>query len=88
MRIHELKTETKYFEEHLNGNKNFEVRFNDRSFKKDDILVLSEYNDGIYTGRQLYVQVTYILDNPNYCKDGYVIMSTIHLKILDGIVKQ
>jgi len=87
MRIHELKTDPQYFEEQLQGNKNFEVRLNDRNFQNGDVLVLSEYKDNKYTGRQIYVQVTYILDNPNYCKDGYVIMSTKRLVIDDGLVK-
>jgi ASC-1-like (ASCH) protein len=87
MRIHELKTDSQYFEEQLQGNKNFEVRLNDRNFQNGDVLVLSEYKDNEYTGRQLYVQVTYILDSPNYCKDGYVIMSTKRLVIDDGLVK-
>ena len=87
MRIHELKTDSQYFEEQLQGNKNFEVRLNDRNFQNGDVLVLSEYKDNEYTGRQSYVQVTYILDSPNYCKDGYVIMSTKRLVIDDGLVK-
>ncbi|HGS9342764.1 DUF3850 domain-containing protein [Clostridioides difficile] len=32
--IHELKILPQYFKEVVNGNKNFEVRKNDRSFKK------------------------------------------------------
>lgn len=88
MKIHELKTAPKYFEEQLNGNKNFEVRLNDRDFQNDDILVLSEYEEGKYTGRQIYVQISYILDCSEYCKEDYVIMSTKHLKIENGLVKQ
>lgn len=87
MRIHELKTDPQYFEEQLQGNKNFEVRLNDRNFQNGDVLVLSEYKDNKYTGRQIYVQVTYILDNSNYCKDGYVIMSTVHLKVSDELIR-
>lgn len=28
-----------------------------------------------YTGREITCEVTYILDDPAYCKEGYVIMS-------------
>lgn len=83
MRIHELKTEPKYFEEQLNRNKNFEVRLNDRDYKTGDILVLCEYKDGKYTRNQLFVRVTFILNDPQYCKDGYVIMSTKRLKVVE-----
>jgi len=76
MKIHELKTDPEYFQAQLSGIKNFEVRLNDRDFQSNDTLVLSECVDGKYTGRQICLRITFILDDPQYCKDGYVIMST------------
>jgi|GEM_PF-1916827 len=43
MRVHELKLDTKYFEEVKNGTKNFEIRNNDRDFKMDDVLELKAF---------------------------------------------
>ncbi|MES2287302.1 MAG: DUF3850 domain-containing protein [Bacteroidota bacterium] len=74
---HELKTLDKYYRAVLQGAKNFEIRFNDRNFKVNDILLLKEIDkDGNYTGRQLYRIVTYILkDAVEYgLKEGFVIL--------------
>lgn len=72
MKIHELKTLPEYFEAMDNGAKPFEVRFNDRDFKVGDRLCLREYSDGGYTGRVLHRKISYVLDAPAYCKEGFV----------------
>lgn len=41
---HTLKTIQPYFGEVESGNKNFEVRKDDRNFQKGDILFLQEYD--------------------------------------------
>lgn len=69
--IHELKIKQKYLEEIVQNIKTFEVRFNDRNFKINDILILKS----ISTNDYLLCEVIYILNDNNYCKDGYVIMS-------------
>ena len=38
--IHELKIDTEYFREIANGNKLFEIRYNDRGYQKGDIVHL------------------------------------------------
>lgn len=80
MRIHEIKCRNEYFEEVILGNKRFTVRKNDRDYQVGDLLAVNEItidhdlpnSAGIYTGRCCLVKVTYILDNPAYCKDGFV----------------
>jgi len=72
---HDLKILPEYFEAIENGEKTFEVRFNDRNFAKGDVLHLREHDADGYTGRAVTAEVTYLLDNPNYCKEGYVIMA-------------
>lgn len=42
--IHELKIKPKFFQDIINGIKNFEIRKNDRMFRIGDILVLSEFD--------------------------------------------
>ena len=79
-RTHELKIAPQYFREIANGNKPFEVRRNDREYQVGDILKLREY-DGDYSGQEISAKVTYILDDPAYCKDGYVVMG-IKLRIV------
>lgn len=75
--IHELKILPRHFTEVLNGTKTFEVRKNDRTFNKGDMLALNEYDaeNKFWTGRSCLVYVDYILDDAEYCKEGYVIMS-------------
>lgn len=43
MKIHELKLDTRYFEDVKSGKKNFEIRINDRDFQIGDILELKKY---------------------------------------------
>lgn len=53
MKIHELKLDIKYFDEVKNGNKNFEIRKNDRDFQVGDTLELKVWNSslGLYAYR-------------------------------------
>lgn len=90
--VHELKLNTKYYEPVATGQKRFEVRKNDRGFKTGDILELREYdNTGCYTGREVTAEVDYILDEPEFVKEGYVIMSirplTLHFKPINEGLK-
>lgn len=74
--IHELKTHPEYFTAVLYGKKNFEVRKDDRDFKVGDDLHLREYNPETqsYTGVSTHRAIQYILKDPQYVKEGYVIM--------------
>lgn len=75
--IHQLKIKPEYFQAIAEGRKNFEVRNNDRQFQAGDFLALNELatvEQFGETGRCLLVEVTYILNNQDYCKDGQVII--------------
>ena len=72
--IHELKIAPMYFDSVISGKKTFEVRKDDRDYQENDVLILKEYDNNAYTGREYAVIVTYILRG-EYCKDGYCIMS-------------
>ena len=80
--IHQLKEASIYFEDVTTGKKTFEVRKNDRNFKVGDYLALNELTphecndkgEHLETGRSALFRVTYILDTPEYCKEGYVIL--------------
>lgn len=77
-KIHHLKTVQPYFNDIVSGKKNFEVRKNDRDFKVGDILVLFECIDGKKTGRYIGQEITYVLNNEEYCKEGYVVLGIQH----------
>ena len=80
--IHQLKCDHKYFEDLITGNKTFEVRKNDRDFHVGDYLALNELTEhkcnkvGEHkkTGRSALFRVHYMLDDTEYCKEGYVIL--------------
>ena len=87
--IHELKIKEKYFKDIVYGRKKFEVRKNDRNFKVGDLLALNEIrDDGSYTDNCVLLKVKYLLDDPDYCKEGFVVMGlsvpiyqeTVHLR--------
>lgn len=80
MTIHELKTWKEYFEEVFMGRKTFEVRKNDRNFKKGDIIILKEWDNETddYTGRQMERGVSYILQGGQFGIDnGFVVMALV-----------
>lgn len=85
MRIHELKTHPSPFQAIKRGEKNFELRFNDRHFEVGDQLLLKEYTpanywdpedpkEPEYTGEILHREVTYILSGYVGLLPGYVIL--------------
>lgn len=75
-----LKIYPEYFQDILEGKKTFEIRKNDRNYQVGDILNLKEYYNEAYTsepyysGRELKVKVTYILDNESYLQPDYICM--------------
>ncbi len=81
--IHQLKTKHMSFEDVVSGARTFEILRKDVDYKVDDFLALNELNDHMAktngemekeTGRCCLVQVNYILDSPEYCKEGYVVL--------------
>lgn len=73
---HHLKIHPEYYEAVLAGAKRFEVRKDDRTprYAAGDTLILEEFADGAYTGRDAAVFVDYIYRG-ELCRDGYCIMS-------------
>ena len=77
--IHSVKCIAKYFEDVISGRKCFESRRNDRDYKVGDFIALNEVQldeDGIQcpTGKCTLCLITYVLDDPEYVKEGYVIL--------------
>lgn len=75
-KIHKIRLGASFFEEVLSGEKSFELRKNDRGYKKGDILEMMEFKDGKNTGRIVRVLVTYLLDDFAGLEDGFCIMAT------------
>jgi len=88
--LHILKTVNPHFQNVWDDLKPFEIRENDRDFKKGDLLLLREYRppsqitqsekkpfmiNEKYTGRQILAIVILVTDFPQGMKDNYVALS-------------
>lgn len=76
-KIHSLKTWPYYFEKILTGEKNFEVRKDDRNFQVGDTLILQEYKPGFgYTDHEIAKEVTYKLSGGEFgIEKGFCVLS-------------
>lgn len=79
-KVHQIRLAKPYFDDVANGIKTFELRKNDRGYKKGDILEMMEFADGKNTGRMVKVLVTYILEDYTGIEDEYCIMATKLMK--------
>ena len=75
-RIHELKILPTYFDAVISNVKHFELRKDDRDYKVGDFIVLREWENGEYTGREAGFKIEYILrDCTEYrLAEGYCII--------------
>lgn len=72
---HYLKILPVYYEAVKKQQKLFEVRRNDRPFAIGDVLILEEFTPyGGYSGAYIKAEITYILNDLQFCKQGYVIL--------------
>lgn len=74
MKTHELKIKPQYFWDIVCNIKTFEVRKNDRNFEVGDIITLREFENGKLTGKSINVEIVYILNEEEYCKESYVVL--------------
>ena len=73
---HYIKCETEYYRAVEAGDKSFELRKNDRDYKLYDIVHLEESVIGVKTGREIAVEIVYILYGGKYGLDkDYCIFS-------------
>ena len=81
--IHELKELPEYFNPVIEGKKLFESRKHDRPFKVGDLLALNEYDKEKqeYTGRCCLVYIDYILNEDEYCREGYITLGIKPCKV-------
>ena len=73
---HKLKIKSGHYIHVINGTKTAETRYNDRNYQVGDILILNEIDEhSNFTGNSCQVVVTHILDDAEYLRDGYVMLS-------------
>lgn len=86
MKTHELKSHPHFFEALKRGDKNFEIRRNDRNYQRGDMLTIRGYDPtfGLMLGEPaLRFVVTYMMNCEDFpaIQPGFVIMG---IKPLDG----
>jgi hypothetical protein len=83
MKTINVKIKQEYFDLIIQGVKTFEIRLNDRDYQADDRIIMSVYEDGMFTGDWVACFIPYVFYNPDYCKEGYVIMSLPPVKSMN-----
>ena len=88
---HVLKTDHVVFQDVLDGNKTFEIRFNDRDYQVGDLVILKEteftgeqMKSGqplVYTGREIQKRISYILSGYGL-HEGWVILGIQDIKVI------
>ena len=73
-KVHDVKLGTTFFDDVKTGRKTFELRKNDRGYKKGDTIVMHEYKDGTTTGRTIEKKIVYMLEDFTGLEDGYCIL--------------
>jgi len=75
--VHDLKCWRDPFSAVWDGAKLFEYRRIERNFTVNDVLRLREWNERrmVYTGREIRVRITYLLDQGFGLPQGYCILS-------------
>lgn len=75
---HKLKCNRNWFKEIIQGNKFWEIRYNDRHYKRGDFLILFEYEPVTgYSGKSCAVEVISVYES-SMIKENHVIMSIGH----------
>lgn len=78
---HELKIHPQYFKAVESGRKYWEIRKNDRDFKVGDEVLLREWDNTEYSGKEILAEITYMLDDKFAgLAEGYVVFSIKPIK--------
>ena len=75
MKTHQLKIKDIYWERLIEGEKNCEVRLNDRDYQKGDHIQFSVHSEDTNWCPTELFEITHVLYFPDGLKDGYVCLS-------------
>lgn len=85
MKTHEVRSWTDFFSSLASGDRQFDLRKNDRDYKVGDIIKFREYDDraGKFTGAELRRRITHVMEGVGAgsitplhgLQRGYVILS-------------
>lgn len=76
MKVIKKKIAPKWYMQQVAGLKPWELRVNDCNYQKGDFLILQEWENGGYTGREMQTAVTNVADCVPYIPDDVVVLTT------------
>lgn len=78
---HSIKCESFFYESVDSGEKTFEIRKMDRPYKMGDNVILQEFKDGKYTGRECTFRIGLVLDPLLFkgISKGYCVFSLVDI---------
>ena len=85
VKIHKVKADEEHFKNVLEGKKTAEVRFNDRTYMKYDVIIMQEYctNTKLYSGRDIMFIITDVALLDVFDCTGYVLLSFNHFVVCE-----
>lgn len=76
MKIIKKKIAPKWYGLQMIGVKPWELRVNDCDYQKGDFLILQEWEDGHFTGREMQTVIIYVATEIPYVPQDVVILTT------------
>lgn len=78
-KLHKIKCIAPFFQDTWDGKKQFEIRKDDRGYKKGDYVILREYIPLLkkYTRRSILTKIIYLLRGTVCLKKDYCVFTTI-----------
>lgn len=76
MKVIKKKIAPKWYGLQMIGVKPWELRVNDCDYKKGDFLILQEWEDGQFTGREMQTVIVYVATSLPYVPQDVVILTT------------
>ena len=80
MLIHKIKIQKKYFDKIITGEKTFEVRKNDRDYRKGDCVQFTVLDGAAAHDDMHLFEIIYVLNDFCGLADGYVAFSIKQIK--------
>ena len=80
IQYHTINISPEQYQTIENGITYFQTKKNNKIFKINDILLLNEYAEEKYTGRQMIAEISNIYDTPELNKANYIVMDLDNVK--------
>ena len=80
IQYHTINISSEQYQTIENGITYFQTKKNNKIFNINDIILLNEYVEEKYTGRQMIAEISNIYDTPELNKANYIVMELANVK--------